>query len=304
MRIQRVAAFVIAMGPVIALAQQFLANVPGAPVDPNTRFDVASVKPLADNGGPVLMRMLPGRFESQVPIGVLLRQALQKPDYQIVGIPGWIDAERYAIVAKPPDGVPPSAISVMLANLLKDRFQLATHLETRELPIFNLVMARPDGRFGPNLKATSAECQALIAERVAAARRGDPPPPLPTSFPAPNELLPCSFQRTPVGVLDGTGRSIAQLIPTLADLVARPVIDKTELTGLYDFTMKYAPEPGRVAGMLRAVAPPAGTPPPPVDPDAPSLSVALQEQLGLKLETARAPVEVVVIDKIEKPTLD
>ena len=71
-----------------------------------------------------------------------------------------MDTERYSITAKAPEGVPQAAISVMLANLLKDRFQLATHLETREQPIFNLVMARADGRLGPDLKATSAECQA------------------------------------------------------------------------------------------------------------------------------------------------
>ena len=75
-----------------------------------------------------------------------LRQALQKPDYRIVGAPGWIDTERYAITAKKPEGLPPAAQSVMLLNLLKDRFQLRMHLETRELPIFNLVMARADGR--------------------------------------------------------------------------------------------------------------------------------------------------------------
>jgi uncharacterized protein (TIGR03435 family) len=134
----------------------------------------------------------------------------------------------------------------MLLNLLKDRFQLATHVETREQPIFHLVVARADGRLGPNLKATP---------------------------------------------------------PTLSDLVGRPVIDKTGLSGLYNFSLKYAPELGRNAGPLGFAQPP-GAPAPFVDPDAPSLPAALQEQLGLKLDGARGPVEVVVIDKFEKPTLD
>ena len=86
----------------------------------------------------------------------------------------------------------------------------------------------------------------------------------------------------------------------LADLVGRPVIDKTGLTGLYDFSLKYAPD-GRYAGPF---APPPGAPTPPVDPDAPGLSTAVQEQLGLKLEGVRGPVEVVIIDKLERPTLD
>ena len=107
-----------------------------------------------------------------------------------------------------------------------------------------------------------------------------------------------------MGIINGTGRTIAQLVPTLADLVGRPVIDKTGLTGPYDFRMKYAPEPGRVAGPLGALAQAPGAPPPPIDPDAPSLAVALQEQLGLKLEGVRGPVEIVVIDKLERPTVD
>jgi uncharacterized protein (TIGR03435 family) len=95
---------------------------------------------------------------------------------------------------------------------------------------------------------------------------------------------------------------MAELATTLSDLHGRPVIDRTGLTGLYDFTLRYAPELGRVAGPL-GLLPPGGLPPV-VDPDAPSLSAALQEQLGLKLENARGPVEVVVIEKLEKPTLD
>ena len=302
MRIQS-AMFAIAMVPVVAAAQQFLPAVQGLPVDPNIRYEVVSIKPADPAGGQFFMRMTPGRFESaNVPVGMLLRQALQKPDYQMVGAPGWIDSERYSIRATAPEGFPPGALTVMLLNLLKDRFQLATHLETRELPIFHLLMARTDGRLGPDLKVTSAECLATIAERTAAfkaaAGRGGPPPPLPTFDP--NAPAPCGFLRIPPGVVAGSGRTIAELTPTLSDLVGRPVIDKTGLTGPYDFSLKFAYE-GRTAGPLGMLP---GAPPPAVDPDAPSLVAALQEQLGLKLEGARGPVEVVVIDRFEKPTLD
>ena len=169
MRQRSAAVLAMAMVPVVAAAQQFL-PAPPAPVDPNTRFEVVSVKAVKDASGQVLMRMTPGRFDSSVPIGVLLRQALQKPDYQIVGAPGWMNTERYSITATVPEGTPPTAMTVMLVNLLKDRFQLATHLETRELPIFSLVFARADGRLGPDLKATPADCQPTIAERLAAAK--------------------------------------------------------------------------------------------------------------------------------------
>ena len=306
MLIRGAAVFVIALVPVIAAAQQFMPAPPGPPVDPNTRFEVVAIKRYADTGNPVLMRMTPGRFESQLPLGLLLRQALQKADYQIVGAPGWIDTERYSISAKPPDGVPPAATTVLLVNMLKDRFQLAMHLETRELPIFHLVMARADGRLGPDLKPTSAECQAIIEARIAAAKAAagtpaGPPPPLPP-LPGPNDPLPCGFVRNPAGVLGGSGRTIAEMLRMLSDLVGRPVIDKTGLAGLYDFSLKFAPESAGSNTMLRLLSP--GLPPPAVDPNAPSLSVALQEQLGLKLEGARGPVEVVVIDRFERPTLD
>ena len=292
---------VMAMLPMVAAAQQFLPNA-GTPVDPNARFEVAVVK-AGESDGRMMLRMLPGRFEAKnLPLSLLLRQALQKPDYQIIAAPGWIDSERYSVNAKVPDGMPPTAASVMLLNLLRDRFQLATHLETRELPIFNLVMARPDGRLGPDLKPTPAECQATIAARAAAmkaAAAGGPPAPLP-SFPDPNDPLPCGFTAMATGGMSSSGRSIEQLVPMLANLVGRPVIDKTGLAGLYDVALKYAPT-GRTAGPF---GPPPGAPEPAVDPDSPSLFTAVQEQLGLKLENARGPVEVVVIDRLEKPTLD
>jgi uncharacterized protein (TIGR03435 family) len=265
---------------------------------------VIAIKAVDGAGGSMMMRMLPGRLDyNGLPIGILLRQALQKPDYQIVGAPGWVNTERYSITATAPEGTPPTAITVMMVNLLKDRFHLTSHLETREQPIFNLVIARSDGRLGPDLKPTPAECQATIAERIAAskaaAERGAPPPP-PTSFPDPNDPLACGFVRMGPGLATGSGRTIAQIAPTLADLLGRPVIDKTGLTGRYDFALTFAPT-GRGAGPF-AMLP--GAPPPPDDPDAPGLSTAVQEQLGLRLESARGPVEVVVIDSLEKPTLD
>ena len=293
MRTQSAAAFVIAMVPLMAAAQQFLTAPPGAPVDPNTRFEVVAIRPIENANSPMLIRMTLGGFDASFPVGVLLRQALQKPDYQMVGAPGWINTERYSIRAKPPEGVSPAAMSVMMLNLLKDRFQLATHLETREQPIFHLVLARSDGRLGPELKPTPAECQAAIAERQAAVKSGAPP-----SF-NPNDQ--CGSGRNSPGLISGSGRSIAQLVPMLADLTSRPVIDKTGLTGVYDYTLKFAFE-GRMPGVMGPLG--SQGPPPPVDPDAPSLSAALQEQLGLKLEGARGPVEVAIIDKFEKPTLD
>ena len=273
MRKHDAAVFVMAIAPVIAAAQQFQ-TAAGAPVDPNTRFEVVAIKPIENANSPMTIVMTPSGLESSVPVGVLLRQALQKPDYQMTGAPPWINTERYSIRAKPPAGTAPAAMTVMIRNLLTDRFQLATHLETREQPIFHLVVARSDGRLGPDLKP-SPGCQSP----------------------------PCGSGRTAPGLLVGSSRRMAQLVSALSDLTGRPVIDKTGLTALYDFTLKFTYE-GRMPGLMGPLGAPAGAPAPAADPDAPSLSTALQEQLGLKLESARGPVEVVVIEKIEKPAYD
>ncbi len=301
MRKKDVVILAIVMAPTLAAAQQLLPPRPGAGVDGNSRFEVASIRPVNDASGQIFMRMTPGSgLEATMPVGMLLRQALQKPDYQIVGAPDWTGSERYSIRGRAPEGTPPAAVMVMLANLLKDRFQLATHLETRERPLFHLVLARSDGRLGPELTSTPAECRATIAERQEAARRGAPPSPLPANLFDP-KARPCGVSRVDSGSAIGTGQTIAQISSTLSDLVGRTVIDKTGLTGLYDFSLKYVPEPGRYAGPS---APPPGAPASPTDPNVSSVSVALQEQLGLKFESARGPVEVMVIDRIERPTPD
>jgi uncharacterized protein (TIGR03435 family) len=279
----------------------------GPPVDPEIRFEVASIKPF-DPSAPLRLSTPPGRYEAAgLPLPLVFAQAFAVPVDRIIGLPDWVNTERYAITAKAPDGVRVaftpgrvSAMTVMLANLLKDRFKLATHRETRELPVYNLVFARNDKRFGPAFKETSPECRAMISARLEAAQRGGPAPAVP---PDPNGCLSpgmgpgiASFKGAPMA-------TIANVI--LAQQVGRPVIDKTGLTGLYDFTLKWTPQPG--SGGLTPFGLPAGGPPdaaPPADPDAPGLFTAVQEQLGFRLESARGPVEVVVIDRLEKPTPD
>jgi len=265
-------------------------------VDPNVRFDVVAIKAVDQANRGTLYQVTPARFESRLPIGLLVRQALEKSDFQIVGAPGWMDTERYAITATTPEGSPPAATPVMILNLLKDRFQLATHLETREQPVFYLARNRAGGRLGPHLTPTPADCQAAIAQR-AASGRSSAGPPLPT--PGPKDALPCGAGRFVQGVASASGRTIPQIIQAFSDIVGRQVIDRTGLTGMYDFALTYSQESARSLG--RGVP---GASSPPVDPDAASFAVALQEQLGLKLEAARSPVEIVVIDKLERPTLD
>jgi uncharacterized protein (TIGR03435 family) len=103
------------------------------------------------------------------------------------------------------------------------------------------------------------------------------------------------------GLANASAQPIAQIVQFLAQFTGRPVYDKTGLTGVYDFDLKWTPEPG-AGGPFGP--PPPGAQPPAADPDAPNIYTAVQEQLGLKLENAKGPVEVTIVDRIERPNLD
>jgi bla regulator protein BlaR1 len=267
-------------------------------------FEVASVKPNKSGDGRILLGMQPGgRFTAtNVPLRELIRMACGIQSFQIVGGPDWIGSERFDVLAKaegdpPPPSVPggpPGPMLMMLRSLLAERFKLAAHNETRELPIYSMVMARPDRRLGPRLSVAQADCAAIAA----AARRGGPPP-----TPPPGERPRCGMMIGP-GNISAGGVPIAQLATMLSMRVSRVVLDRTELTGNFDFTLDFTPEqlPKRAPGT------PADQPirmnGVDIDPDGASIFTALQEQLGLKLESTRGPVEVLVIDRVEQPTPD
>jgi len=204
-----------------------------------------------------------------------------------------VNNERYDIVAKM-EGDPPAVIPgtgadhMMLAvrTLLADRFKLVVRKETRELDIYALTMAKAGGKPGPALKPASGDCSP-----AAFAARAGAPPPAPGTPPQ-----VCGIQQGPGRIRFG-GYPLSLFANGISSRVGRQVIDRTGLTGNWDFEMSFAPEvpPGAL---------PPGAPPPPVDPDAPNFFTAIQEQLGLKLEGTKGPVEVYVIESIEKPTPD
>ena len=208
-------------------------------------------------------------------------------DSRILGGPEWVGSDRYDINAKSstefrpsPDG-PARELLLMIRSLLEERFKLKAHRETRELPVYELVVARADRRLGPEMRKPAADCDAAIAAGVPPPRQpGDPPP--------------CGLMSGPARVLAG-GATMQQLIANLSNRVERVVVDKTGLAGRFAFTLVFTPD--RI---------PTETPPgiPPVDPNGPSLFTALQEQLGLKLAPAKGPVDVLVIDGAEHPTPD
>ncbi len=235
---------------------------------------VASVKPNNSAEPRGFTEYYPGGRLSATAVTVrsLLRTAYRIQDYQLVGAPAWFSTKRYDIAAKVDDNPPP--LPVFLRMLLADKFQLAVRNETRELPRFALVLARGDGKLGPQLQKSDFDCEAYAAT--------------PHALPEPGRTPTCST-RINMGALSGKAIPLAQLATSLAPFVNRFVFDKTGLPGRYDVELTWMPE--------QAASPVAV----PGDPGPPSIFTALPEQLGLKLVTEKGPVDVLVVDRAEEP---
>ena len=254
---------------------------------------MTSVKPNKSGDGRIAM--LPaangGWSATNVTLGMLIRIAFQLQDNQIVGGPKWLFEDRFDVLGSGnAPGAAPSMLFPKLQTLLADRFRLVTHTETRELPMFALVRAGQD-KLGPSLKpSTATDCPVA------------PPPGAGNPRPIPQPLSPAQMQVC--GVMLGPGRissghvTIDQIANNLSRIAGSMVVDKTGLQGFYEFALEYAPD-SSLAG--RSDLP--GRPPGPERPanDGPSLFSAVQEQLGLKLESTKGPVSVLVIDRAEQP---
>lgn len=252
---------------------------------PRPAFEVASVKPNKSGDGRVFFNTLPGgRFRaSNVPLHQLILFAYRLKDFQVSGEPAWIKSERFDITAKAEKDPGPDGMRPMLQTLLEDRFQLKFHRETKDMPVYALVVSKPG-----KLPQSEGEC---------GPRPAVPPPPEPGKLPK----TPCGGFFMVPGRVTGSHSPIGSLADILSRFVGRIVIDKTELTGKYDINLQWTPAAGEF--QLPPGGPPPGLPPlPPVDPNGPSIYAALQEQLGLKLESQKAPVETMVIDHIEEPS--
>lgn len=230
-------------------------------------FEVASIKPSAPGGRGMQMQIGGGgRFNAKnVTVKMLIQHAYNVRDFQISGGPAWLTSEHYDVVAKAEGDqqIRPEQLRLMVQALLADRFKLTFHRDTKELPIYALVVAKN----GPKLQPSEAQGE---EQRMMRMGRG---------------------QVTAQGV------GIDMLANNLAQQLGRTVIDKTGLTGRYDLKLEWTPDISQPFGPKEFG--PDG-PPPAADPGGPSIFTALQEQLGLKLETQKGPVEIIVIDHIEK----
>lgn len=257
-------------------------------------FEVASIKPnnsAAAEGG---IRVQPGgRFAwTNMTLKQLIATAYGFDQREVIGGPGWLGQEHFDVIAKVEAGTSPldangspGPLFAMLRRLLEDRFQLGTHRESADRPIYTLVLARAGERAGRRLVPSNTDCDAVMRDRA----QGNPPEP------AANGVAACAIRPAP-GRIDASAISTQQLAGVLARILGRPVIDRTGLTGNFDVTLEFQPDFQAAFTTDPARLEPAA------DPNAPSIFTAVQEQLGLKLESARGSVDVLIVDRADKPT--
>ena len=253
---------------------------PGTAAQTAPAFDVVSIKRASLDAAGASVGTPPGRFvmvnmDIRPLIGTAYGDEVDTSDY--VGLPGWATTERYDIEARAPTGTTPADIDVMLRTLLAERFAFKAHIETREQPIYELVRANPGGPLSPRLEKVDVDCEALREAR----RRGEKPDLKPLA----SGLFPCDMSMQGGGGMEirSGGMKIADFARSIQGGTGRIIVDKTGLEGFYAFTLRYT-----------------GRPSP--DSDLPSVFTALQEQLGLRLQSATGPVRVLVVDNIQRPT--
>ena len=279
-----------------------IAVVPVTPLAQTPAFEVASIKPNKSGEPGSQFRLEPGGRVTwtNTTLNAMVAGAYQQflwDSREIVGGPDWFNEARFDVIALAPRGLPPvdadgfpSQLLAMFRRMLADRFRLMAHWETRERPIYALVLDRADRRLGPKLVPVAMDCAQVNAAILA----GSPP------ATRPGRGQECNFSRTSeaeAGSLQGNAVTLAVLGRFLAgEGVDREVVDRTGLAGRFDVDLLHLPE-----------HPVGGIPPDrlALDPrfqGRPALTTALREQLGLRLEATRGPVEVLVIDHVERPT--
>ncbi len=245
---------------------------------PRPEFQVASIKlNKSENRGTMVSPYPGGRFTARnAPLLQLIELAYRIKDFQISGAPAWLAEERYDIEAKAEGDPDFAATYSMLQPLFEDRLKLKFHHETKEEPVYALVIAKAG-------KLQDAGDCGSGGER---SKRSLP-------FCGGTFVLP--------GRIAGDSITVAQFINPLSSLTGRVVLDKTGLTGKYNFDLRYKPEQAQSEAPPGAAVPGIAAVPNP-DLDRPYLFTAIQEQLGLKLESQKGPVEMMVIDHVERPS--
>lgn len=270
----------------IAIGQITVAKTIAQAPQAEDEFDVASVRPSNDEQARSLVQATPGRLTLiHLSLQRLLVIAYGLQDYQLLGKPSWSQSSHYDVIATASTGTSIQKMEgPMLQALLKDRFELKVHPESRALPLYELVVAKGGPKLRPSEKGS---CVPYVKSSQ------------PAIAPAPGQPQPlyCGFHRSGSAlspILDGKGVTIADLGNNLArsynTALGRDIVDKTGLSGVFDIHLTWTNDPDS-----RDAASPSTS-------DDASIFSALEEQLGLKLRSVKGPVDVLVIDHIEKPS--
>ena len=271
--------------PLIVAMTWVAVLVAQAPKDP--AFDVAAIKPSADTQAFSFSMVQPGgRYLGQnMTLRLLIKTAYGVNDSQIVGGPSWIDSDHWDINAKAEGfkdaGTFRDQARLMVRPLLADRFKLAFHREQRELPVYALVVAKPNAEFGPQFRRSDERgCDKAVPPIAPVAGAAEPTGPIPCGADGFNPRHLWARAMTLNYMLIGLSRTN----------IDRVVVDHTGLTGKFDWEVQWIPDDLRVDAANR--------------PEGPSIFQAFRDQLGLKLEATRDRVDVLVVDHAERPETD
>jgi len=263
------------------------------PVIREASFEAATIK--RNDSGRLTWSVTPGRYVvTNVTMERFITASFQLHPDQVAGLPAWAREEGWDITARfdPQLGTPADNSSIWqlaLRQLLAERAQLKFRREVQQRPVYALARVRPDGPLGKNIQPARIDCDALQPKVEAAARAGQPSP-LP---PATTTYFPCGLRSSggQTRLIRSGGVGLFEFRQELGVLTGRTVIDRTGLQGNWDFHLTFTPPDRLAAGA-------AG------DAAAPDLFTALREQLGLKLDATQGPVNMFVVERIERPTGD
>jgi bla regulator protein blaR1 len=274
--------------PLLAQAQPTPPAPPPAPAA-TPKFDVVSIRPGAPGApeGSIMIRQLGnGVLDVTYPLALFIQLAFQAKPFEIEGAPAWVASARYDIHARATEPATARQMWPMLLPVLEDRFKLKVHREKKEMAVYELSLSKSGKLPAPK------EGVCFVPDPVA------PPPPPVRVAPGGHLPLPCdSTLQLPLGrgrYLYGEKVRMATLASSLTDLLGRPVVDKTGIIDVFDFDVRFTPDDS-TPGL--AQLPPSADP-----PGLPNIFTALQDQLGLRVKSAKDLVEVIVIDRIERPT--
>ena len=271
---------------VVAAAAMLVSPAFGQTPSSLPSFDVISIKPVTGDAARQPAQSPPDRFvRSNATVVQLVQYAYGLQEFQVIGGPEWVRSSRYEVSAIAGTAVTAEAMRLMVRRMLADRFGLQVHTEMREQSIYALVPARRDRRLGDRMRPSSIDCAPIIdAGKVVMPTPGGPP-------------AQCFWF---VAMMNGASRMrvdgirMPRFATFLEAATLRKVVDKTGLAATYDIDLEFLPDRGFVPA-----PPPAGVT---QTSETSSLLTALQDQLGLKLESERGPVDVIIIDKAETPT--